>query len=82
VHGPNAGGLRVRTVARGALRPGRPVDWAGAPPRDLPLPAGFGAVIAIYPVSAVYQSTPVSALELVVVGSARENEAVFVGRSP
>lgn len=79
VYGPDAGGLQVRAMPRAALRPGQPVPWASLPPRPLPLPSGFGRVLGIYPVSTVYQSVPTPALELAVVGSARQNEVVFIG---
>lgn len=82
VYGPNSGGLRVRWVARSAITPGWPVDFAAAAEIKVPLPESFGVVQGIYPTSKVYQTAPVQDLELAVVGSARENEAVFVGSSP
>jgi hypothetical protein len=50
--------------------------------RPIALPDGFGPIVGIYPLASAYQTAAVEALELAVVGDARENEALFVEIRP
>lgn len=78
VSGPAIGGLRLRRVPRDAIVAGTPLGLDAAPVYDVALPDGFGQVIAIYPLAATYQTVEVTSIEMVVVGEARQNEALFV----
>jgi hypothetical protein len=79
VSGPASGGLRVRALPRASITAGTPLDLAAASAVDVELPVDFGQVYAIYPVAGTYQTEPVTAIELVVVGETNQNQALFVG---
>jgi hypothetical protein len=70
-------GLAIRTAPRATLPAGAldPTTWTET---RVPLPADFGSVYAIYPVSPAYQDATIPDVELVVVGSGDEHAAYHV----
>lgn len=81
IYGPNAGGLAYRVA--GDRSAGEPIDWEALPEAtpDV-LPNGFGRVLAIYPESPAYQTTPSSGLHVAVVGDGAEHVAGHVHLAP
>ena len=61
---------------------GAAIDWTKYAETAVPLPDGYTAIDAIYPESSVYQSVPAPGMNVVVVGDARQNEALYVGIHP
>jgi len=82
VSGPNTGDIELRRFHRGSLTIHAPLPIAEARVERVPLPSEFGAVLAIYPEADVYQDDDVVALDLAVVGAARENEALYLRIEP
>lgn len=82
VYGLGGKGLYYRLVPPGAAVAGAAVDWTQYPETAVPLPDGYQTIYAIYPESSVYQSVPVEGMNVVVVGDARQNEALYVGIHP
>jgi hypothetical protein len=74
-------GLAIRTTPRATLPAGAldPSTWAET---RVPLPADFGSMYAIYPVSPAYQDATIPDVELVVVGSGDEHAAYHVTWRP
>lgn len=77
VYGKNGQGLWMR-VAPAGRQSGVPVAWVALPERRLALPSGYEAILAIYTESASTQRERPEALDVAVVGTARENEALHV----
>jgi hypothetical protein len=75
-------GLSVQIAPKAGRTAGRPVTWNTLPEIVPALPAGYEDLLAIYSQSSVYQTAPVAAVELALVGSARENEVAYVRIDP
>ncbi|MBA3462978.1 MAG: hypothetical protein H0T46_23685 [Deltaproteobacteria bacterium] len=69
--------LVISTAARADLAAGAfaPSTWSET---EVPLPTGFGDIVAIYPVSPAYQDGPIRDVELAVVGTGDEHVALYV----
>ncbi|MFO0566274.1 MAG: hypothetical protein U0263_11465 [Polyangiaceae bacterium] len=79
VYGPNQGNLAYR-IANEADRPaGSPIAWGDLLEQTVALPAGFGAVLAIYPETTAYQTSSVSNLNVALVGKGKEHVVLHVG---
>jgi hypothetical protein len=78
LYGPNSGDLAYRIAPAAARVAGAPIDWAALPEVPIALPTGYGAVIAIYPESPAYQTTPAQGIHAVVVGQTEQNVATHV----
>lgn len=81
-YGPSGRGLVWRASPPASRAAGRPVDWSRHVEHVAPLPPGYESLLAIYPQASVYQSAPVTGLRLAVVGTARQNEVLYVAVDP
>jgi hypothetical protein len=81
-YGPSGKGLAFRAAPSSSRKAGMPVAWSLFAEQAVSLPQGYASLLGIYPVSSVYQSASVAALKLAVVGTDRQNEALYVAIDP
>ncbi len=76
--GPAGAGLELLLASAEDVSASAPIDWANKTPIAVQLPAGFESLMAIYPAAPPYFLEPSSDVDVVVIGTPKENEALHV----
>ena len=76
--GPAGAGLELLAASAAEVAASSPIDWANKSATAVPLPAGYESLMAIYPAAPPYFLEPATDIDLVVIGTPKENEALHV----